>query len=99
MQDITSSIASVHLGKKSLGSEKYDSSLLVAIPRIENRKQYNIQNDNLPFLGSDIWHAYEFSAMTKNNLPFSRLLKIKYDCESEFLVESKQLIQMALSKD
>ncbi|MBQ8635080.1 NADPH-dependent 7-cyano-7-deazaguanine reductase QueF [bacterium] len=87
----TNKIASIHLGKKSIGSEKYDSSLLVAIPRKENREQYDINEDNLPFLGCDIWHAYEFSALTKNNLPFSRLLKLKYDCKSEFLVESKSL--------
>jgi len=87
----TNKIASTHLGKKSIGAEQYDSSLLVAVPRIENRKQYNIQNDNLPFLGFDVWHAFEFSALTENNLPVSRLLKLKYDCKSEYLVESKSL--------
>ena len=89
--DITNSIASKHLGQKSLGSLKYDPSLLVAIPRVENRLQYDISNDNLPFLGNDVWHCYEFSTMTKNNLPISRVLKLKYPIESEFLVESKSL--------
>ena len=87
----TDEIASKHLGKKSTGSEKYDSSLLVAIPRFENRKQYEINNENLPFKGFDVWHAYEFSSMTENGVPVTRLLKIKYSCESEFLVESKSL--------
>lgn len=87
----TDKIASTHLGKKSLNVDKYNPSLLVAIPRIENRKQYNIKNDDLPFLGYDIWHAYEFSVLNKNNLPISRLLKIKYNCDSEFLIESKSL--------
>ena len=44
MQDITNSIASVHLGKKSTGSEIYDPSLLVAIPRKENRKHSKANN-------------------------------------------------------
>lgn len=87
----TDKIASTHLGKKSSGSENYDPSLLVAIPREENRKQYNIKSNDLPFNGFDIWHAYEFSALTQNGLPVTRLLKIKYNCESEFLVESKSL--------
>lgn len=87
----TDKIASTHLGKKSSGSENYDPSLLVAIPREENRKQYNIKNNDLPFNGFDIWHAYEFSALTQNGLPVTRLLKIKYNCENEFLVESKSL--------
>ncbi len=87
----TDIIASTQLGKKVDGSEIYDPSLLVAIPRIENRKQYNLQNDHLPFEGFDIWHAYEFSAMTENGIPVTRLLKLKYNCNSEFLIESKSL--------
>ena len=87
----TDEIASKFLGKRVSGSEKYDSSLLVAIPREENRKQYNLQNNNLPFYGWDVWHAYEFSALTEKGIPVTRLMKLKYSCESDFLVESKSL--------
>ncbi len=91
MINITDKLASTHLGKKSEGSENYNPNLLVAIPRCENRKQYEILDDNLPFVGYDIWHAYEFSAMSENGIPVTRLLKLKYNCNSEFLVESKSL--------
>lgn len=91
MQNETEKIASTHLGKKVSGSELYNPKLLVAIPRYENRKQYDISNENLPFTGFDVWHAYEFSSMTENGVPVTRLLKIKYNCNSEFLVESKSL--------
>ena len=91
MKNKTDEIASIHLGKKVSGSEKYNPNLIVAIPRIENRRQYNIENNNLPFKGFDIWHAYEFSSMTKNGIPVTRLMKMKYNCDSEFLVESKSL--------
>lgn len=87
----TDEIASKFLGKKVRGSENYDPSLLVAIPREENRKQYNLNNENLPFYGWDVWHAYEFSSMTENGIPVTRLLKLKYSCNSKFLVESKSL--------
>ena len=216
----TDKIASTHLGKKSLGSEVYNPSLLVAVPREENRKQYGISNsgklkvesgklliegkkirglegkpnnelpsplegegcfqfeaesrklenrgeglieeqkisgledklfndnhvgasndapytndslnetsqeqlpdndlfayspirlftdtnlstDNslpscplaflpfgLPFIGYDIWHAYEFSCMTESGIPITRVMKMKYPCDNEFLVESKSL--------
>lgn len=87
----TEEIAAKFLGKRTDGSETYDPSLLVAVPRFENRQQYNIDNNNLPFVGWDIWHAYEFSAMTQNGIPVTRLLKIKYNCTSEFIVESKSL--------
>ena len=54
-------------------------------------QQYDIKLGNLPFVGWDVWHAYEFSVMTKNGIPVTRLLKLKYNCSNEFLVESKSL--------
>lgn len=89
--NITEEIAATHLGKKSIGSELYDKSLLVAVPRIENRTHYNIDGNNLPFIGYDIWDAYEVSFLTTNNVPSMYVLKIKYPCTSPNIVESKSL--------
>lgn len=89
-KDRTEEIASTHLGKRVEMCDQYNPNLLVAVPRIDNRRHYNIDN-NLPFEGWDIWHAYEFSALTENGLPVTRLLKIKYNCTSEFIIESKSL--------
>lgn len=91
MSDKTNQIASKLLGKKVSYSDEYNPSLLVAVPRYENRKQYNIQNDSLPFEGWDVWHAYEFSSMSENGVPVTRLMKLKYNCTSEFIIESKSL--------
>ncbi len=91
MTDKTEQIASKYLGKKIDGSDTYNPLLLVAVPRKGNRLQYNIDDKQLPFYGYDVWHAYEFSSMTKNGLPVTKLLKIKYSCESECIVESKSL--------
>ena len=91
MTDNTDQIAAKFLGKQVSTDEKYNPDLLVAVPRINNRLQYNIDSSDLPFCGQDVWHAYEFSAMTQGGLPFTRLLKLKYDCKSEFIVESKSL--------
>lgn len=90
-QDLTDKIASTFLGKKVEGSLNYDPSLLVAVPRINNRLQYDIIAESLPFGGFDVWHAYEFSTMTEKGLPITRVLKLKYPCDSEFIVESKSL--------
>lgn len=87
----TDIIASTHLGKKSEGSKTYDPSLLVVVPREENRRQYNIDNNNLPFFGFDVWHAYEFSCLSGNGLPITRVIKLKYNCNNDFLIESKSL--------
>lgn len=79
------------LGKSSSTPEKYDASLLFRIPRAENRVRYEIQNDALPFVGVDVWNCYEISFLLNNGLPVSRMMKLMYDCSSEFLVESKSL--------
>ena len=81
-------IASKHLGKKSNGgiNKKYqsqfeiDENLLVCIPRALNREHDNIKNENLPFLGWDVWHAFEFSFLLSNGYPVTGLLKIIFHC-------------------
>ena len=91
MTNQTDRIAGKFLGKKVSGSDEYNPDLLVAVPRIENRERYGIIKNNLPFIGFDVWQAYEFSAMTENGLPVTRVMKLKYNCDNDFLVESKSL--------
>lgn len=79
------------LGKETKTPSRYDASLLFRIPRAENRVKYGIDNSNLPFVGVDVWNCYELSFLTKNGLPVSRVMKLIYSAESEFLVESKSL--------
>lgn len=79
------------LGKDASTPEKYDASLLFRIPRSENRERYGIDDSQLPFVGVDVWNCYEVSFLTANGLPVSRMMKLIYPCESEFLVESKSL--------
>ena len=87
----TEELAATHLGKKSAGSEFYDKSLLVAVPRSENRHAYGIEENNLKFVGYDVWDAYEVSFMTTKHIPCMYVLKIKYPCDNPFIVESKSL--------
>lgn len=91
MENKTNKVASKYLGKKVSSDSPYNPEFLVAIPRCENRKQYDIKENDLPFEGWDVWHAYEFSTITQNGLPVTRLIKLRYNCKSEFIVESKSL--------
>ena len=92
-------IASVHLGKAGDGSvvkpyvtpDEVDPSLLVGVPRVLNRTAYEIDEDNLPFWGSDTWNCYEFSTLANNGFPVSGLLRIVYISDSPNIVESKSL--------
>ncbi len=79
------------LGKKVIQPEKYDYSLLFRIPRSENREIYEIDGENLPFVGYDIWNCFELSFLTNNGLPVSRVMKMIYSADSPYLVESKSL--------
>ncbi len=84
-------IESKHLGKQVSYPKKYSPELLVAVPRYLNRELYEIKDEYLPFLGIDVWHAYEVSFLTDNGLPVVGLLKITYPCDNPVLVESKSL--------
>lgn len=97
--NIIEDIASKHLGKTSDGAtmvryetpDDVDASLLVGIPRVLNRTQYNIDEDNLPFVGFDTWNAYEVSFLLDNGYPVSGVLKLVYCSESVNIVESKSI--------
>lgn len=79
------------LGKKVEYKFSYDPSLLVPVPRQENRDGIGITGDNLPFVGIDVWNAYEVSCLTEKGVPVVRIAKIKYPADSEFIVESKSI--------
>ena len=84
-------IAAKHLGSISAYSENYDAELLVKVPRYLNREAYDIDENNLPFVGYDVWNAYEVSAITEKGRPVTGLLKISYPCDSKYHVESKSI--------
>ncbi len=77
------------LGKNIAFPQSYDASILVAVPREINRKQYHLDSDQLPFVGYDVWHGYELSFLTLNGLPVNRVLKMVYSSSTPNIVESK----------
>ena len=90
-------IASKVLGKTSDGKtmmryetpDEVDASLLVGIPRHLNRTQYEIDDNDLPFVGVDTWNSYEFSCLLDNGFPVSGWLRWSYASNSNNIVESK----------
>ncbi len=86
-------IASKFLGQKGGEGYKdqYDPSLLVGIPRYYNRVDYGIQENNLPFVGYDVWNAYEVSALTEKGFPVTGMMKIVCPADSPKHVESKSI--------
>jgi 7-cyano-7-deazaguanine reductase len=92
-QNTVIEIAGKHLGK--VGGEGYKSTyapeLLVAVPRYYNRESYGIKEGDLPFVGGDVWNAYEVSAITENGRPVNGMMKIYCPADSPAHVESKSI--------
>ena len=84
-------IEGTHLGRQTAYPTAHDPSLLVAVPRHENRLQYQLHDDSLPFVGMDVWHCWEAGFLTETGLPVVGILKIMYPADSTYLVESKSL--------
>lgn len=80
-----------HLGKTSQYKSTYDKSLLVREARQNNRTYLGISDDNLPFVGYDIWNAYEVSTLLESGLPISVIAKVTYSSDSKYIVESKSI--------
>jgi len=98
-QDELNKLVGVHLGKAGDGSavnpyvtpDEVDPSLLVSVPRYLNRTAYDIQEEELPFVGIDAWNSYEFSTLQKNGFPISGWLKFTYSSSTPNIVESKSV--------
>ena len=76
------------LGKDTSYSDSYDSSLLCPIPRVKAR-QFNDQSKPLPFIGVDVWTAYELSWLNLDGLPQIAIVEFMVPCDSQSIVESK----------
>jgi 7-cyano-7-deazaguanine reductase len=89
--ELDNTAVATHLGKVSKYKSEYDNTLLVGEPRQNNRKYLAIADDNLPFVGYDIWNGWEISCLTNNGLPASGIARIVYPANSPNIVESKSM--------
>jgi 7-cyano-7-deazaguanine reductase len=76
------------LGKSTAYVDRYDPSLLFAIPRAEKRTEIGV-TEPLPFYGVDIWNAYELSWLDPRGKPVVALAEFRVPAESPNIIESK----------
>ncbi len=76
------------LGKSSAYIDQYDASLLFPIARQTKRDELSIKA-TLPFMGADLWTAYELSWLNPRGKPQIALAHITVPCETPCIVESK----------
>jgi 7-cyano-7-deazaguanine reductase len=78
------------LGKSSAYVDQYDASLLFPIARAGKRAELGVVGTP-PFLGADMWTAYELSWLNLRGKPQVALAHFTVPCESHNIVESKSL--------
>jgi 7-cyano-7-deazaguanine reductase len=76
------------LGKASAYIDQYDASLLFPIARQTKRDELGIKS-TLPFMGADLWTAYELSWLNLRGKPQIAIAHITVPCETPCIVESK----------
>ena len=76
------------LGKASQYIDQYDVSLLFPIPRAGKRAEIGITG-SAPFLGADMWTAFELSWLNLRGKPQVALAHITVPCETPNIIESK----------
>ena len=76
------------LGKASGYCDQYDASLLFPVARSIKRSEIGIYGAS-PFLGADLWSAYELSWLNPRGKPQVAVAHFTVPCETPNLIESK----------
>ena len=76
------------LGKNSDNPQSYNPGLLFGIPRQINREKLGLSG-NIPFVGVDIWNAYEISWLNEKGKPQIAVATFLVPANSTNIIESK----------
>ena len=83
-------MAILSLGQATQYPDQYDPSLPFPIPRAENRAKLGFKDSQaLPFVGVDIWNAFELSWLNKKGKPQIALAEFQIPANSPNMIESK----------
>jgi 7-cyano-7-deazaguanine reductase len=77
------------LGQSTPYCHRYDPTLLFPIPRQENRDELGFDLQSLPFVGLDIWTAYEVSWLNAKGKPQVAIVEFAFSADAPNLIESK----------
>lgn len=76
------------LGKPSAYEDRYNPGLLFPLPRAPKRAEVGITG-SLPFLGADLWTAFELGWLNPKGKPQVALAHITVPAETPHIIESK----------
>ena len=81
-------VQDLQLGQATEYPSEYTPGLLQAVPRKLNRAELGIVEQQ-PFVGCDVWHAYELSWLNAKGKPVVALARCSVDAASSNIIESK----------
>jgi 7-cyano-7-deazaguanine reductase len=79
------------LGRATAYCSEYAPHLLFPILRQGKRDELGLNTDNLPFVGEDLWNAYELSWLDLRGKPVVAVGEFRVPASSPCLIESKSL--------
>ncbi|MDR2208399.1 MAG: NADPH-dependent 7-cyano-7-deazaguanine reductase QueF, partial [Azoarcus sp.] len=79
------------LGKQVIYRDTYAPELLFPVARQGKRSELGLCADSLPFIGEDLWNAYELSWLDPRGKPVVALARFHVPASSPNLIESKSL--------
>ena len=83
-------MVTIVLGKNTQYPDQYDPGLLFPILRSENRQKLGITpSQAVPFVGVDIWNAFELSWLNTKGKPQIALAEFQIPADSPNMIESK----------
>ena len=85
---LSAEAAPLLLGQPTAYPERYDPTLLCPLPRAPKRAELGV-GATLPFLGADLWTAYELSWLNARGKPQLAIVHFTVPCETPQLIESK----------
>ncbi|MCL1860831.1 MAG: NADPH-dependent 7-cyano-7-deazaguanine reductase QueF [Proteobacteria bacterium] len=88
---IPSDTAHSPLGQQTRYRDTYAPELLFPIARQDKRGEIGLRGDALPFIGEDLWNAYELSWLNPRGKPLVALARFHVPASSPNLIESKSL--------
>lgn len=77
------------LGKPTEYRAEYAPALLYPIPRQLKRDELGLRPEALPFVGEDLWNAYEVSWLNPRGKPLVALATFRFPADSPNIIESK----------
>lgn len=79
------------LGINSPYETTYNPAILFSVTRANKRKELNVDLNNLPFYGRDLWYGYELSWLNARGKPIIRMATFDVPCTTPNIIESKSL--------